>query len=96
MFEHTSRYFSIETAIYTAPDGSEIRYVRRRFLPEAAGQVTIAEHVVTVEERLDQITARYLSDPEQFWRVCDSNHAMRPEALTEEPGKRLRITFPQP
>lgn len=96
MFEHTSRYFSIDTAIYTAADGSEIRYVRRRLLPDATRQVVIVEHVVTAEERLDQITARYLSDPEQFWRVCDSNLAMRPEALTEELGRRLRITFPQP
>jgi len=95
MFEQTSRYFAIEKAIYTAPDGREIIYVRRRFLPDAASEVTLAEHTVTQGERLDNITARYLSDPEQFWRVCDANNAMRPEELTDEIGRRLRISFPQ-
>ena len=28
--------------------------------------------------------AQYLGDPEQFWRICDANGAMRPEELTEE------------
>lgn len=95
MFEHTSRYFSIEQAIYTTPDGREIAYVRRRFLPDAASETTIVEHVVAQDERLDHITARYLTDPEQFWRVCDANNAMKPEELTEEIGRRLRIPFPR-
>ncbi len=95
MFEHTSRYFAIEKAVFTAPGGREIRYVRRRFLPDAASQITLAEHTVVQGERLDNITARYLSDPEQFWRVCDANNAMSPEELTAEIGRRLRISFPQ-
>jgi hypothetical protein len=55
----------------------------------------LQEHVVVQGDRLDNITARYLSDPEQFWRVCDANAAMRPDELTEEPGRRLRITLPE-
>jgi hypothetical protein len=95
MFEDTSRYFAIEKAVFTAHGGHEIRYVRRRFLPDAASEATLAEHTVAQGERLDHITARYLSDPEQFWRVCDANNAVRPEELTEEIGRRLRISFPQ-
>jgi hypothetical protein len=52
-------------------------------------------HTVTEGERLDNITARYLGDPEQFWRVCDANNAMRPEELTETIGRKLRITLPE-
>ena len=95
MFPVTSRYYGIETAKYEAPDGREIVYLRRRFLPPAGNESLIAEHVVTQGERLDNITARYLGDPEQFWRVCDSNNAMQPEELTAEIGRRLRIPFPQ-
>lgn len=95
MFDFTSRYFAIEQAIFTAPDGREITFVRRRFLPDAASEITLAEHIVVQGERLDHITARYLSDPQQFWRVCDANNAMRPEDLTAEIGRQLHIPFPQ-
>jgi hypothetical protein len=95
MFPVTSRYYGIETATYETNDGREIVYLRRRFLPAAANGSLIAEHLVTQGERLDNITARYLGDPEQFWRVCDANNAMRPEELTDEIGRRLRIPFPQ-
>jgi hypothetical protein len=46
-------------------------------------------------ERLDNITARYLGDPLQFWRVCDANGAMNPSELTAVIGRRLRITMPE-
>lgn len=95
MFPVTSRYYGIETAKYETHDGREIVYLRRRFLPIASNGAVIAEHIVTQGERLDNITARYLADPEQFWRVCDANNAMRPEDLTAEIGRRLRIPFPQ-
>ena len=35
-------------------------------------------------DRLDNIAARYLGDPEQFWRICDANGAMRPDELTDD------------
>lgn len=95
MFLVTSRYGSIETALYETRDGQKIVYLRRRFVPPASTGSLIAEHVVTQGERLDNITARYLGDPEQFWRVCDDNNAMRPDELTETIGRRLRIPFPQ-
>jgi hypothetical protein len=50
---------------------------------------------VTQGERLDIIAATYLGDPEQFWRICDANNAMRPDELTETPGRQLRITLPE-
>ncbi|MFL5804527.1 MAG: hypothetical protein ACJ8CR_22625 [Roseiflexaceae bacterium] len=41
------------------------------------------------------LPAGYLDDPEQFWRICDANRAMRPDELTETVGRRLRITLPE-
>ena len=50
--------------------------------------------LVTEGDRLDNITAAHLGDPEQFWRICDANRAMRPDELTRGLGRRLRITLP--
>ncbi|MEN6575309.1 MAG: LysM domain-containing protein [Phycisphaerales bacterium] len=99
MFDATSRYakLTIETLTTTGPDGRQrqIRYVPRRFLPAAAEGTTMVEHVVTQGDRLDNIAARYLGDPTQFWQICDANQAMDPNALTEEVGRRIRIVMPE-
>ncbi|MEK6300585.1 MAG: LysM domain-containing protein [Acidobacteriota bacterium] len=94
MFPRTSRYYSVEIVKYVTADQREIVYLRRRFLPPSAGAVIIAEHMVTEGDRLDNVTAKYLGDPEQFWQVCDVNDAMRPDELTEEIGRRLKIPMP--
>lgn len=94
MFSVTSRYFNIETAKWVAADGREIAYLRRRFLPNAPATV-LAEHLVTENDRLDNVTATYLGDPEQFWRVADANNAMQPEELTQAIGRRLIIPLIQ-
>ena len=95
LFPPTSRYHGIDTATLETADGKTIIYVRRRFLPAPERFALLQEHVVTQGERLDNITAHYLGDPEQFWRVCDANAAMRPDELTETIGRRLRITLPE-
>ena len=94
LFPQTSRYHGIETVTLTTPEGKEITYIRRRFVPASERFELLQEHVVVQGERLDNLTAHYLGDPEQFWRVCDANNAMRPAEL-EENGRRLRITLPQ-
>ena len=94
-FLPTSRYFGIETATTDGPDGKTYAYLKRRFVPPPERFSLLQEHVVTRGERLDNITARYLGDPLQFWRVCDANRAMRPDELTEQAGRRLRITMPE-
>lgn len=97
MFPVTSRYYGIETAKMITPDGHEVVYLRRRFLPDGTKAVVLTEHVVTQGDRLDNITARYLGDPEQFWLICDANNTMRPADLTAESriGQRLPIPLPQ-
>jgi hypothetical protein len=94
-FPPTSRYYTITTNQYTAPDGRIIVYLNRRFVPSADRFTLLEEHVVTQGERLDNITAQTLGDPLQFWRLCDANNAMRPEELTETIGRSLRITLPE-
>jgi hypothetical protein len=94
-FPITSRYFTTESAIFETADGRQIIYLRRRFLPQPDRFSLLQEHTVAQGERLDNITALYLGDPEQFWRVADANGAMRPDELTEEIGRKLKITLPE-
>ena len=77
------------------PGGKTVVYLRRRFVPSPQRFQLLQLHTVTEGERLDNITARYLGDPEQFWRVCDANNAMRPQELTETIGRQVRITLPE-
>ena len=70
-------------------------YLRRRFVPSPEDFALLQYHLVTQGERLDNLTARYLNDPEQFWRLCDANRALRPDELTERVGRQLRITLPE-
>ena len=93
MFDPSSRYASLEILTRKGPDGREVRYVSRRFLPPPAPGTVIREHVVTEGERLDHLSARYLGDPELFWQLADVNNAMRAEALTEEIGRRLIVAL---
>ncbi len=94
MFEPTSRYRRLSTAIYTTPDGRRILYVRRRFLPRGNTISVLAEVPIAEGERLDLLAARFLGDPEQFWRLCDANDAMNPFDLAQ-PGTMLRIPAPE-
>jgi hypothetical protein len=96
MFENNSRYLNIQTATLELSDGRKVSYVRRRFLPAPESIPTLAEVIVNEGDRLDVITYRTLGDPEQFWRICDSNAVMDPDELTSSPGSRIRIGFPQP
>ena len=95
MLPKTSRYYGLPTLTYDTPDGRTVAYLSRRFIPGTPPAIVLAEHVVTQGDRLDRITALYLGDPEQFWRICDANRAMRPDELTETVGRRLRITLPE-
>lgn len=94
IFAATSRYAGIATATLSS-GGRDLVYLRRRFLPPAGASTILAAHSVVEGDRLDNITARYLGDPEQFWRLCDANNAMHPDELTADIGRRLRIPLPQ-
>ena len=97
MFEPTSRYYGIETVKMTVGDDEDprvISYKRRRIIPSGERMTTLVEHTVTQGDRLDNLAARYVGDPEQFWRICDANDVLRPEDLTEEIGWIIKIAIP--
>lgn len=99
MFDHMSRYYAIETATLTLPDGRLVSYVRRRFLPPGSSLPLLAEVAVNPGERIDLVSNRTLGDPLAFWRICDANDAIDPQEMLDEvandPNLRLRIPQPQ-
>jgi hypothetical protein len=94
-FPPTSRYALTPTTSLVRADGSMVTYLKRRFVPAPENLALLQWHQVVQNERLDNIAAKYLGDPEQFWRLCDANRALRPDELTETIGKKLRITLPE-
>ncbi len=94
-FPPSSRYHGLPTKTLTGAGGKAVVYLSRRFVPSPERFSLLQEHVVVEGDRLDNLAARYFGDPELFWRLADANNAMRPEALTEEIGRRLRITLPE-
>lgn len=99
MFEPTSRYHDVEVATHAVrgPDGTtrDVRYVRRRFVPDLQDAPTLVEHRVVQGDRLDNLAARYVGDPTQFWRVCDANRVLHPDDLVERLGRSIRIAAPE-
>ena len=95
MFTITSSYSGIEMAEYKTADGRITVYLRRRLVPPPERFEFVKEHSVAEGDRLDNIAAQYLGDPEQFWRICDANRAMNPEDLTQEICRILRIPLPE-
>jgi len=95
MFPPTSRYYGIASAQLTAPDGTVITYLQRRFVPPPENFVTLAEHLVVSGDRPDNLAAHYLGDPQQYWRLCDANGEMNPAELTGTIGRYVRIALPE-
>ena len=94
-FPATSRYAAIETASHTLPDGKQVLYLRRRFVPSPENFALLQEHFVVDGDRIDVVTAHYIGDPQQFWRICDANRALLPDDLTATSGDVIRITLPE-
>ncbi|MFI5958827.1 LysM domain-containing protein [Cryptosporangium sp. NPDC051539] len=94
------RYAQCEQASATIPDEAggtrEVRYLRRRLLPPLGATPVVAQHTVGSGDRPDLVTARYLGDPEQYWRVCDANLVIHPDELTAPDRLGTRVSIPLP
>ena len=93
-FPPQSRYHGIPTTTIAGPQGRTITYLTRRLCPPPEAFATRGHRRVVEGERLDQIAAAEIGDPQAFWLLCDANGAVWPEEL-EEAGRELRLTLPQ-
>jgi hypothetical protein len=78
MFFTGSRYVSLQTYTVTRPDGSTVTATR---LPRPGLAVVLGYYRRKSGDRLDHIAARFMADPTAFWRICDANGAVSPDAL---------------
>ncbi len=90
MFAKESRYYHIEDATLVS-DGMTIAYKKRRFLPDGSHMSLLNEMTISAGDRLDRIAAKLGADPEQYWRICDTNNVMHPLELTNESGITVKI-----
>jgi LysM domain len=90
-----SRYFGQPTTTLTAPDGTVISYLTRRFVPQPERFALLKQHTVAQGDRPDSIAAKYFNDPVQWWRLADANRVVQPEALTATIGQTVRVTLPE-
>lgn len=99
-YPRTSRYHDAEIGAHRLPDGTEVRYTKRRMLPplEETGDAT-QTHTVRTGERPDLLGQRYFGDPGQWWQIADANPVLDPRELTDEPGREVDVPlaghFPQ-
>ena len=82
MFFPGSRYINQPTYTVTLSGGTVVSAVK---LPLPSPGPLIGYHKVLQGERLDLIANHYLSDATTFWRLCDANNAVAPDALITHP-----------
>lgn len=93
MFDPTSRYYRLETAILEMPDRSKILYMKRRLLPKPDG-AALSQEAIQPGDRLDLIASRVFGDPALYWRICDANDTLNPFDLLDTAGGTLNIPSP--
>jgi hypothetical protein len=94
-FAPTSRYYGIATSQRVQADGRTVVFVQRRFLPAPENFALVQNVSIVAGDRLDNLASHHIGDPEQWWRLCDANRAMQPEALVSKVGAMLAITLPE-
>ena len=89
------RYQGVEVAAVRVGD-RDVRYLRRRELPDPRDVRPLAVHTVAQGDRLDLLAARYLGDATASWQLADANAALDPDELTAPgtEGDRLTVPFP--
>ena len=90
MFDKKSRYEKLETYNVADQRGRTVVVVPA---PPAPDQTALGLHIMKQGQRLDHLALKYLNDSAGYWRICEMNDVMLPEALTEAqeiaiPGKR--------
>ena len=95
VFAASSRYAQGVTLTITAPDGMQVPYLARRFVPPPDDYASVAVHRVTGHDRPDLIAAALLGNPLLAWRLADANRAMHPCELVREAGRSLAVPLPQ-
>lgn len=82
MFFPGSRYEKSGSYTLTRADGVQIKVAR---LPLPQRPPLLGFHKRLEGQRPDLIANFYLKDATAFWRLCDANNSMAPDALAARP-----------
>jgi hypothetical protein len=78
MFFPGSRYAQQATYTVTLPSGAMVSAVR---LPAPVSAPILGAYPRNDAQRLDHIANHFLGDATAFWRLCDANGSVCPDAL---------------
>ena len=78
MFFPGSRYQNTGSYMVSRPDGATVVVAK---LPLRLTDPLLGYHRRQRSERLDLLAYHFLSDATTFWRLCDVNNSMVPDAL---------------
>jgi hypothetical protein len=81
VFDEKSRY--VKNASTYAVTDRRGRTVVALTVAEKPVQTLLGEHLRKEGQRLDHLASFYLEDPNGFWRICELNDLMLPDALAE-------------
>ncbi|MBI4939651.1 MAG: LysM domain-containing protein [Actinobacteria bacterium] len=80
-----SRYDGAPVATVQVADGAgtlrDVAYLLARTPRDPGAVIPMAWHRVGGDDRVDLVADRYLGDPQAWWRICDANSALDPDAL---------------
>lgn len=81
IFDDKSRYVK-NASLYEVTDRRG-RTVAALTVADKPVQTLLGEHLRREGQRLDHLANFYLQDPNGFWRICEFNDVMLPDALAE-------------
>src|SRR5580700_2746232 len=87
----SSRYYGGAINQFTRPDGTPVVYLARRILPQPSIYLSVQNYAVVQNDRIDNLSARFLGDPLLFWMICDANGVTDPDELTSQTGRSILI-----
>ncbi len=96
----TSRYADVGSTLYTPIAGpgeapEPIAHLRRRLVPRPERLAGSHQYSCVQGDRRDTVAAAQIGDPELWWRLADANGVIDPAAMTQPPGRVLRVALDQ-
>jgi hypothetical protein len=79
MFFPGSRYYNLGTYQVEKQDGTTVTVTE---LPLPASPPLLGAYPRQNRQRLDLIASHFLKDATAFWRLCDANDSLVPDALS--------------
>jgi hypothetical protein len=87
----SSRYYGFPIEKFTRADGVIVAYLKRRIIPQPDIYTSVQSHALVDGDRLDNLAAKFLTDPILYWMICDANRATDPDELTAQVGQTIQI-----